>query len=132
MRTLFVVSFCLQLLIASAQNEYFMNSPKWGMIDETQWAQFGPVFGTKTTYFVNGDTLLNGVLFVKIFEEGISGAKRNLFISLCVLTIITSRSIIGSTGEGIFLMFSLLLYISLGFYLLLLKIDTGESNANGS
>ena len=68
----------------------------------------------------------------RIFEEGISGAKRNLFISLCVLTIITSRSIIGSTAEGIFLMFSLLLYISLGFYLLLLKIDTGESNANGS
>jgi hypothetical protein len=72
MRTLFLVSFCFLQLIASAQNEYFMNSPKWGMIDETQWAQLAPVFGTKTTYFVNGDTLLNGVLFVKIFEEGIS------------------------------------------------------------
>ena len=72
MRTLFVVSFCFLQLIATAQNEYFMNSPKWGMIHETQFAQLAPVFGTKTTYFVSGDTLLNGMLFVKIFEEGIS------------------------------------------------------------
>lgn len=72
MKTPFTLSFCFLLLGASAQNEYFMNSPKWGMIHEMQFAQFAPVFGTKTTYFVNGDTLLNGVLFVKIFEEGIS------------------------------------------------------------
>ncbi len=68
----------------------------------------------------------------RIFEEEISKLKRNIFFSLCVLTIVTARSIIGSTGEGIFLMFSFLLYISLGFYLLLLRIDTGKSDAIGS
>ncbi len=70
-------------------------------------------------------------LLHRIFEEGIYGAKRNVFITLSVLTIVTSRSIMSSTLEGVFLMFSLLLYISLGFYLLLLKIDTGDSNAIG-
>jgi len=75
MKTIFIISFCISQLVISAQNEYFLNSPKWGMIEEHQWAQFAPVFGTKTTYFVLGDTLLNGALFVKIFQEGISYAE---------------------------------------------------------
>jgi hypothetical protein len=54
-----------------AQNEYFANNPKWGIDHPCQLAPFAPVWGKKTTYYTNGDTLLNGELFVKIFEEGI-------------------------------------------------------------
>lgn len=71
-------------------------------------------------------------LISRIFEDQILGAKRKVFIFICVLTIVTARSIIGSTLEGVFLMFSILLYTSLGFYFLLLKINSGDSNATGS
>lgn len=63
----------------------------------------------------------------KILEEGIFGIKRNIFFVLCGLTILTSRGLIGSTLEGIFLMFSILLYISIGFYLLLIKLESNET-----
>ncbi|MBP9884791.1 MAG: DUF2029 domain-containing protein [Leptospiraceae bacterium] len=71
-------------------------------------------------------------LLHKIFENENSGANKKFFIVTCVITIVTSRNLIGSTAEGIFLMFSLLLYTSIAFYLILLKIENGKSDAIGS
>jgi hypothetical protein len=55
----------------SSQNEYFADNPKWGINEQHQWSQFDNPWGKKTTLFVDGDTLLNEEVFVKIFEEGI-------------------------------------------------------------
>ncbi len=56
---------------AFSQNEYFANDPRWGIDRWHQWAPFEPIWGEKTTFYVDGDTLLNEELFVKIFEEGV-------------------------------------------------------------
>ncbi len=63
----------------------------------------------------------------QFFEENRNESKQKIFYALCGITILTSRGIIGSTLEGVFLMFSILLYISIGFYLLLIKIKTDDT-----
>ncbi len=53
------------------QNEYFAGNPKWGINEQHQWSSSDTPWGWKTTLFVNGDTILNEEVFVKIFEVGI-------------------------------------------------------------
>ncbi|MBK8394762.1 MAG: DUF2029 domain-containing protein [Leptospiraceae bacterium] len=71
-------------------------------------------------------------LFHKLFEIQTSKILKNIFITNCIITILSSRTLIGSTAEGIFLMFSLLLYTSLAFYFILLNIEDRKPNASGS
>lgn len=69
-----ILLFALTLFQFStfAQNEYFENNPIWGVSVYCQYAPFAPITGRQTTYFVNGDTLLNDEVYVKIFEEGLT------------------------------------------------------------
>lgn len=71
-------------------------------------------------------------LLHRLFENEASSSIKKIFILNSVITVLTARTLIGSTGEGIFLMFSLLLYTSLTFYLISLKIENGKSDAVGS
>ena len=71
-------------------------------------------------------------LFHKLFEIQTSKILKNIFITNCIITILSSRTLIGSTAEGIFLKFSLLLYTSLAFYFILLNIEDRKPNASGS
>lgn len=71
-------------------------------------------------------------LLHKLFEQDSSGINRKSFIIISIITIVTSKIIIGSTAEGIFLMFSFLLYTSLAFYLILIKVENYKSDAIGS
>lgn len=57
-------------LSAYSQNEYFANNPKWGISEPCQFSPFEPEWGKKTTYYVDGDTVLNEEVFVKIFQVG--------------------------------------------------------------
>lgn len=75
MKNIQIWLFCSIMLLqlgAYTQNEYFANEPRWGINWVCQFAPFEPEWGSKTTHFVNGDTLLNDEVFVKIFEEGFS------------------------------------------------------------
>jgi hypothetical protein len=67
-----------------------------------------------------------------IFETNAAGSQKKIFIITSLATVLTSRNLIGTTAEGIFLMFSLLLYTSIIFYLLLIKIENGKSDATRS
>jgi hypothetical protein len=55
----------------SSQNEYFSGNPKWGMNEQHQWSAFDDPWGKKTTLYVDGDTVLNNEVYVKIYEVGI-------------------------------------------------------------
>lgn len=68
-RLLLVVTTICQFN-ANAQNEYFANNPIWGISQPCQLAPFEPESGKKTTYFIDGDTLLNDEVYVKIYELG--------------------------------------------------------------
>jgi hypothetical protein len=66
-----LVALMFSSLSTYTQNEYFANNPKWGIHESCQLAPLGPWFGEKTTYYVDGDTILNDKVFVKIYQEGI-------------------------------------------------------------
>lgn len=66
------------------------------------------------------------------FESGKSDFYKKFFIVIALITTLTSKILIGSTLEGIFLMFSLLLYTSLSFYWFIIRIDNGELNVTRS
>lgn len=72
--TIFLFVELAFVLTSIAQNEYFNGDPKWGIHLECQpW----PTWGTKTIYDANGDTLLNGEVFLKFYESGISYSNFN-------------------------------------------------------
>lgn len=70
-RWLILIVLTIHSKVGSSQNEYFSGNPKWGMNEQHQEAPFAPVWGKKTTLFVEGDTLLNNEVYVKIYEVGI-------------------------------------------------------------
>ncbi len=66
----FVSVLALSLNTAHSQNEYFESNPKWGISEPCQFSPFEPEWGKKTTFYIEGDTLLNSEVFVKVFQVG--------------------------------------------------------------
>lgn len=66
----FTSVFALSQNCALSQNEYFANNPKWGISEPCQFAPLQPEWGKKTTYHIDGDTLLNAEVFMKVFQVG--------------------------------------------------------------
>jgi hypothetical protein len=66
---LFLVAFAAQN--ASAQNEYFQHNPEWTVMEVR--SQYYPCVEYDTvTFYLNGDTMINSLLYKKLYARGTS------------------------------------------------------------
>ena len=61
---------CTIMNSSSAQNEYFSNNASWGV--SKGWFEQWSASYVNVVYTSNGDTVINDVTYVKLFEDGIS------------------------------------------------------------